>query len=40
MENLTLNSRQICDLELLINGGFEPLNGFLKKNDYESVLKT
>jgi len=39
MENLTLNSRQICDLELLINGGFNPLEGFLKKNDYESVLK-
>ena len=27
----TLNDRQICDLELILNGGFEPLNGFLGK---------
>jgi sulfate adenylyltransferase len=33
MKNLTLNNRQICDLELLINGGFNPLTGFLKKNE-------
>lgn len=34
----TLNDRQICDLELLLNGGFSPLHGFLSKVDYESVL--
>jgi sulfate adenylyltransferase len=32
-----LTPRQICDLELLCNGGFSPLTGFMKKADYESV---
>ena len=27
--SLTLNERQVCDLELLLNGGFSPLKGFL-----------
>ena len=35
-----LTPRQICDLELLMNGGFFPLNGFLGKDDYDSVLDT
>ena len=34
----TLNDRQICDLELILNGGFEPLNGFLGKRDFELVI--
>ena len=34
-----LTDRQICDLELLLNGGFSPLDGFMAKVDYESVLK-
>ena len=29
--------RQLCDFELIANGGFAPLNGFLKQNDYENV---
>ena len=33
----TLNDRQICDLELILNGGFTPLNGFLIKSNYDSV---
>jgi sulfate adenylyltransferase len=33
-----LSERQICDLELLMNGGFAPLNGFLTEADYNSVL--
>jgi len=33
-----LTDRQICDLELLLNGGFSPLPGFMNKDDYESVL--
>ena len=33
-----LTDRQICDLELLLNGGFAPLKGFMGKNDYNSVL--
>lgn len=32
-----LTGRQICDLELLMNGGFSPLTGFMKKADYEGV---
>mgnify|MGYP003329339059 CR=1 FL=1 len=31
-----LTNRQICDLELILNGGFHPLSGFLSKNDYEN----
>ncbi len=34
-----LTERQICDLELLLNGGFSPLTGFIGKTDYKSVLK-
>ena len=34
----TLGDRQICDLELILNGGFKPLNGFLGKKDFESVI--
>jgi sulfate adenylyltransferase len=32
-----LTSRQICDVELLGNGAFSPLTGFLGRRDYESV---
>jgi sulfate adenylyltransferase len=34
----SLSPRQICDLELLLNGGFSPLKGFMNRADYESVL--
>lgn len=32
-----LTPRQICDLEMLLNGGFSPLTGFMNKAEYESV---
>ena len=34
-----LTARQICDLELLMNGAFFPLTGFLGKEDYDNVLE-
>jgi sulfate adenylyltransferase len=35
-----LTSRQLCDLELLLNGGFSPLQGFMGRADYESVCSS
>ena len=32
-----LTQRQVCDLDLLMNGAFSPLEGFMGKADYESV---
>ncbi len=32
-----LTPRQLCDLELLLNGGFSPLTGFMNRADFESV---
>ncbi len=36
--DISLNDRQMCDLELLAIGGFSPLKGFMVRSDYESVL--
>ncbi len=33
-----LTDRQLCDVELLLNGGFSPLSGFLTRAYYEPVL--
>ena len=35
-----LTGRQLCDIELLLNGAFSPLDGFLSKEDYDSVVNT
>ena len=35
-----LTPRQICDLELLMNGGFNPLKGFMSEADYTSVVSS
>jgi sulfate adenylyltransferase len=39
MPSWDLTARQVCDLELLMNGGFAPLKGFLGKDDYEGVVE-
>jgi sulfate adenylyltransferase len=36
--SVTLTERQLCDLELLLNGGFSPLTGFLTRDEYRSVV--
>jgi sulfate adenylyltransferase len=32
-----LTARQLCDLELLLSGGFSPLRGFMNRADYDGV---
>ena len=34
-----LTARQVCDLELLLNGAFSPLSGFLGEADYVRVCR-
>ncbi len=34
-----LTPRQICDIEMLLNGGFSPLDGFMGKADYDRVVE-
>ena len=38
LPSITLNDRQLCDLELLATGAFSPLSGFMDRSNYESVL--
>jgi len=38
LPRLVLNSRQLSDTELIAVGAFSPLEGFMGKADYESVL--
>ena len=33
-----LTPRQLCDIELILNGAFSPLEGFLGRADYDRVL--
>jgi len=33
-----MNMRQVCDIEMLLNGAFSPLEGFLDEKDYRSVV--
>jgi len=37
--SITLTKRQLCDLEMLINGGLSPLTGYMDKNTYDSVIQ-
>jgi len=38
LPQVQINSRQLADLEMLANGAYSPLNGFMKRNDYSSVV--
>ncbi len=38
LPDVSLNERNMCDLEVLATGGFSPLDGFMVRADYESVL--
>jgi sulfate adenylyltransferase len=39
MPSWDLTQRQVCDLELLLNGGFQPLKGFMGRADYDGVVR-
>jgi len=39
LKSWDLSDRQLCDIELLLCGAFSPLEGFLNRADYDSVLK-
>ncbi|KAL8853450.1 MAG: hypothetical protein Q9221_001767 [Calogaya cf. arnoldii] len=36
---IILTERQLCDLELIISGGFSPLEGFMNEKDYNEVVE-
>ncbi|KAF2089995.1 ATP-sulfurylase [Saccharata proteae CBS 121410] len=36
---VVLTERQLCDLELILNGGFSPLEGFMNEKDYNGVVE-
>lgn len=36
---IVLTERQLCDLELILNGGFSPLEGFMSEEDYNGVVE-
>ena len=35
VESIVLSERQLCDLELIMNGGFSPLEGFMTRAEYD-----
>ena len=38
-KSIILDKRILCDLEMIMNGGFAPLNGFLNESDYNGVVE-
>jgi len=39
LKSWDLNGRQLCDLELILNGAFSPLEGFNTREEYARVLE-
>ena len=39
LKSWTLKGRQLCDIEMIMDGSFAPLNGFMSNEDYLSVIK-
>merc|ERR1712194_678763 len=37
-KELQLSPRQLCDVELIMNGGFSPLTGFMNEETYKHVI--
>ncbi|KAH7888526.1 hypothetical protein F5I97DRAFT_710280 [Phlebopus sp. FC_14] len=40
LRDIVLTERQLCDLELILNGGLSPLEGFMNESDYNSIVDT
>ena len=40
LPRINLHDRRLYDLEMLLNGGFAPLSGFMDQTTYESVVTT
>jgi sulfate adenylyltransferase len=38
LETLTLTSREVSDLDMLASGALSPLDGFMRRDDYERVV--
>lgn len=38
-KSVTLEDRYLCDLEMILLGGFAPLEGFLNEDDYKEVVQ-
>jgi len=36
---IILTERQLCDLELIMNGGFSPLESFMNEADYNGCVR-
>ena len=39
LPRISLSAKQSCDLELIGNGGYSPLDGFMGEKDFKSVCK-
>jgi sulfate adenylyltransferase len=39
LPSILLDERELCDLELLLNGGFSPLRGPMTREDYDGVVE-